>query len=346
MKHTRYDIVFDEDTSAAEAALNTAQFDSSVQADTPVVDQLLATFAQQWKKDENTVVSDSKMDISFKKNIGKPGDVWYWPGQIPGVTNDESASNVSVLDFSDNDKVMVKTAKDTVAKIKKKLTKGAFNNTAGLSAEVKLQQHVPQDMIAHHNAQEFAGVAAPAWWNNVVESAIGIAAKKYKSSDQPDVNDGKLNLACMARATLEVGGGVCSKMAACSVGELTTTLPPGSEIVQLHGRSFDHEFVIARVPGGKWFVVDPWPHDPTVLPFVDCQFKPDGVTSFIMTKVKETADHPFGINLDTLDWNSIIDEAMKATPVDTLEMQGVYGHQKNANEGNFDPALKAANSYG
>src|SRR6185436_10732967 len=106
-------------------------------------------------------------------------------------------------------------------------------------------------------------------------------------------------------------------MAMMTTGELTTLLPPGSEIVQLF-HDFDHEFVIARAPGSRWFVVDPWCHTPTVIPFKDCSFDLSGVQKFIPIKVTETAskDQPYGLDLDTgVNWKAIIDQAMDETPL-------------------------------
>jgi len=125
----------------------------------------------------------------------------------------------------------------------------------------------------------------------------------------------KMKMACLARASLEVGGGVCSKMAYATTGALTTLLPPGSEIVQVFHRN-DHEFVIARVPGSRWFVVDPWPHEPKVIPFVDCVYKPlhedtteSAINSFIAMEVTKTMAEPYGFNLDKIPWDNFIRES-------------------------------------
>jgi hypothetical protein len=185
---------------------------------------------------------------------------------------------------------------------------------------------------------------SPGWWNSVVETASNIAAEQARQA-YPDIADKKIQMASLGRATLEVGGGVCSKMAMATHGELTTKLPPGSEIAQVF-HNFDHEFVAARVPGGRWFVVDPWPHDPVVVPFVDSYFQPEDVEHFVITKVTETCEHPYGVDLDTgFDWGAILTQAKQDTPLGSVEMKGTYGHA-SACEKDVDPRLKGTSSWG
>lgn len=185
---------------------------------------------------------------------------------------------------------------------------------------------------------------APGWWNAVVDTAAGLAAKlareKYK-----DIEDKRIQMACLGRATLEVGGGVCSKMAMATHGELMTKLPPGSEIAQVF-HTFDHEFVAARAPGGRWFVVDPWPHNPAVVPFVDSYFDPKDVANFVITVVKETCDYPYGVDLSTgFNWKAIIEQAKEETSLGSVEMKGTYGHSSGCDK-NVDPRLKGASNWG
>jgi hypothetical protein len=86
----------------------------------------------------------------------------------------------------------------------------------------------------------------PAWWNQVVDASAEAALKQLKSKF-PDVPEFKLAAACLARATAEVGGGVCSKMATLTAGVLTDKAATRQRDQQVYS-SFDHEFVVAKVP--------------------------------------------------------------------------------------------------
>ena len=109
-------------------------------------------------------------------------------------------------------------------------------------------------------------------------------------------------------------------------------LPVGSEIAQV-SHNADHQFVVARVPKySRWFVADPWCHEPMIVPFVDCCFQPTGVKSFVITTItKDDIVHPYGVDLDTgFNWNEIIEQAMDDTPIGDTEMQSSFLQKSNA----------------
>jgi hypothetical protein len=185
------------------------------------------------------------------------------------------------------------------------------------------------------------GEHAPGWWNQVVDVVAGTAFEQLKAK-MPDVPEFKLSAACLARATQEVGGGVCSKMATLTAGILSTKLPPGSEIAQVF-HDADHEFVVAKLPGSRWFVVDPWCYEPRVIPFVDCVFGPEGVKTFISMKVTKPAPEgqPFGIDVDTgVDWEEIVSNVQRDHPVTEANMAHEFVQISNIPRSIvFDPGL-------
>lgn len=291
-----------------------------------------------WQIERQAHVSDQYGDMVFEKDLGnsventKPGGVTYIKGKVPTVKDDPSSRGQSLEDFSEEDKAVVDIASKVITGIRSKLPRGPFNNYGGLPDEVLLKQCVPGTNPPVH---------APNWWNTVVEITAGKAAALLKPR-LPDVNEYKLQMACLARATTEVGGGVCSKMAMVTSGELTKAMPEGSEIVQVVS-SADHEFVIARAPGSRWFVVDPWTQETSVIPFVDCYFTPDSINSFIAINVKEPAPVPFGIDVETgVNWKQLMRAAMNEVPRGTPRQLGhAFGQQHNVDEPDeFDPDLK------
>ncbi len=320
--------------------LREAEFDDAAVPATPVIEQMPG-----WKRKNQKVLGDrySEMSLYSEKVIGEDGEEFikldYWGDKIPSADGDASSRDARLIDLPENELALINVAQNTIAGIRESLPKGPFNNYGGLPEEIIEAQQIPIELLRAKGREELADTPMPAWWNGVVDTAAKLASDAV-SGRHKDVDPYKLQMACLARATQEVGGGVCSKMAMATTGALTTSLPPGSEIVQLWHKA-DHEFVIARVPGSRWFVVDPWCHEPMVIPFVDCTFDPSGVRKFIVTKVTEKSDHPYGIDLDSgVNWKAIIRQAMEETAIGSPEMKGVYGQTSNV-DGDFDPGFQA-----
>ena len=292
-----------------------------------------------WKRERLVHVEDEYGEMVLDASPSELGAT-YIKGTVPGVVNDRSARNTRLRDFSAEDQEMVAIAQRVLGEVRGSMPRGAFNNFEGLPPEVLERQNKPG-----------TNEHAPNWWNNVVDQAAGLALAQLKDR-LPEVNAYKLQMACLARATKEVGGGVCSKMAMVTTGALTTALPPGSEIAQVFC-GYDHEFVIARTPGSRWFVVDPWCHAPLVVPAVDCYFEPSSVTNWISVSVVETAppELPFGIDVETgVDWPAIVLEAQRSVPEEfPLRNPGhEFQQPNNVRDGGFDPALRgvAADEWG
>lgn len=291
-----------------------------------------------WKRAEQVRIAGRYGEMVFERDDGPDaiGGVKMHQGRLPGIKDGESARGKAFDDFSAEDKAMIVKAQEAIASVRADLPRGAFNNYAGLPAEVQERQNIPG--TDRH---------APGWWNNVVDEATKIGARQL-AGRLPDVNAHQLQLACLARATKAVGGGVCSKMATMTSAVLSTTMPPGSEIAQVfHG--YDHEFVIARAPGSDWFVVDPWPEMPLTIPVRDCDFHADGMSKFIVMNVTETAppELPFGIDVETgMDWPAIVEEAKRRVPRDQpLQLAHNFRQATNVkNPTQFAPELRAGGS--
>ena len=107
---------------------------------------------------------------------------------------------------------------------------------------------------------------------------------------------------------------------------------------------------VPKASWSRWFIVDPWPHNTMVTPFVDSYFDPKGVTHFTITTVGDKCEHPYGVDLDTdFDWNEIVDEAKKTTLIKGFDLQGVYGHSNPCKRGiefRLDPRMMGPSSWG
>jgi hypothetical protein len=288
-----------------------------------------------WKRNQQERIADRYGEMVFEKDDAGVGGVKMHGGKVPGVQEDESARGQPFRDFSEEDKAMVAMAQGVLTRVRADLPRGAFNNYVGLPADVQRRQNKPG-----------TDTHAPGWWNSVVDIAAGIAAGQLAPS-MPEVNAHKLQLACLARASKAVGGGVCSKMATMTAGALTTAMPPGSEIVQVFS-GVDHEFVIARAPGSRWFVVDPWPESPLTVPFVDCDFGPDTIQKFIAINVTERApeNRPFGIDVETgVDWRAVV-EAAKTQVSDDQPLTLGHEFRQPSNVDNLDGFAPELRSIG
>jgi hypothetical protein len=273
------------------------------------------------------------------KGESGPGSVQYQEGTVTGPSDDPSCHNQALRTFSPPDKQMVGIAKQVLEDVREMLPRGPFNNFGGLSDTVREKQCVP---ISNPDDPDGPGrmVHVPGWWNQVVDVVAGTAVEQLKET-MPEVPEFMLSAACLARATREVGGGVCSKMATLTAGILSTRLPPGSEIAQVFHKA-DHEFVVAKLPDSRWFVVDPWCHEPTVVPFVDCLFDPEGVTKFISMKVTKTAPEgePFGIDVTGVDWGDTVSKVYQDLEITTTNMAHQFGQESNVGDQSlFDVGL-------
>jgi hypothetical protein len=240
----------------------------------------------------------------------------YALGNVPGVEDDRSYFDDSEL--TEDDIKAFNTAQAVVKEVRGLLPLGPFNNRGGLPQEVQERSEFPR------------------WSNFLVDVMTNLAVEQI-ARFYPDFDpQSQIAAACKAEAVKRVGGGVCSMIATLCSGLLTTTAPPGTEIRQVY-HNFDHEFVIIKVGGSRWFVVDPWPMNAKTIPFVDCSFKPEGVTNYLSITVEEPApkDQPFGIDVSVLNWDRIEEQAKrelgKPSKNDT-QMSHTYTHTDNVSE--------------
>jgi len=277
--------------------------------------------ASSWKKDLESRISDQYGEMVLAKDITKPDSPTYKKGMVPTTEVEFTCHEMRVGELSVPDQQMVGIGKEVLAQVRSYLPKGPFNNYGNLPKAVVNEQRHP--VTGKHN---------PAWWNQVVDASAEKALTQLKKK-YPDVPEFKLAAACLARATREVGGGVCSKMATLTASVLMEKLPPGSEIAQVFS-SYDHEFCIAKLPGenSNWFVVDPWCHEPDVLPFSDCYFGPESIKGFYTINVTKPTPEgmPFGIDVETgVDWGGIVKDSIKNVEVTQKDMAHVFGQVSN-----------------
>lgn len=102
-------------------------------------------------------------------------------------------------------------------------------------------------------------------------------------------------MAAMGKATFISGGGVCAQMSHLTVGILTMIAPPDTQICVVYDKAIDHSYTVICGPNTDWFVCDPWPTSPHVIPWVYCCFPKKNILNHFRILVKQPVSVAYGI---------------------------------------------------
>lgn len=102
-------------------------------------------------------------------------------------------------------------------------------------------------------------------------------------------------MAAMGKATSISQGGVCAQMSHLTVGILTMIAPPGMQICVVYDKAIDHSYTVLCGPNTDWFVCDPWPSDPHVIPWAYCCFPRQNILNHFLITVKTPVTVAYGI---------------------------------------------------
>ncbi len=240
-------------------------------------------------------------------------DNQYSAGMVPGTDGDISLFVDNTL--SGDDVQCFQMSQAVVGQARQLLPHGPLNNRLGLPPNVR------------------DSLVSPAYSNALNEGIAQLGFEQLKAA-YPDEPDMKLALVARAEAVKRVGAGVCAMIASLCTTLLSSTALPGTEVCQVfQGPPTNHEFVIIRYNGSRWFVVDPWPVNAYSVPFVDCYFGPQGVTNYLSVTVQQPSpDQPFGIDPSVVDWATVEQQARDGLDPESPQfgqMEHNFNHQSN-----------------
>ena len=134
----------------------------------------------------------------------------------------------------------------------------------------------------------------------------------------------------MAYAVKQIGGGVCSQIASLTGGILSTIAPSGTQFCML-AHNADHQFCVVAYNTSTWFIVDPWTHYSSVIPWADGYFNQSGVVQHIHATISEPVADMYGFKFDSTMLQNIADDFDTVfTPTNSdKEVASPWGHSSN-----------------
>jgi hypothetical protein len=207
---------------------------------------------------------------------------------------------------------------------------GPLNNREDLHPDILRRERYPRWIDTLIDLQMEAFVANG---NDIVQHRRRI----------PPGEDFVLQQACLAHAVWRYGGGVCSKIAALTLGILTKEAEPGTRLAQVY-HQLNHEFVLVAYGDSPWIVADPWTHNSYVIPLDYCSFgEEDEITRHMFVTVHRKSRHMFGVTLNLQRFASIMDRTEREMPAKDETFESTF--MNFGEEDNLERRFRGADNY-